>query len=210
MSWEQLEEPHRAGSSQGLTQPPFMPGRIGETEAGTRRAERCFPWADPAFWFHSSPPWLVSLDCHIPRLFLGVGQALSPSCASVSLFLPDAFAPAAPPAPELWWPRQSLPCVVWWVLAPAKWLWGGTRGWGQAVVSLAIPGTHNIRHWAPGTPGSCSGNWCPGLEGETEMLAVGGWVSSSSMPPPQLRAGAVSGPGDKSEGSLGRGREDPA
>lgn len=56
MSWEQLEEPHRAGSSQGLTQPPFMPGRIGETEAGTRSAGRCFPWADPAFWFHSSPP----------------------------------------------------------------------------------------------------------------------------------------------------------
>lgn len=85
MSWEQ-PEPCRAGSSQGLTRLPSMPGRIGETEAGTGRAGRCFPWADPAFWSHSSPPWLALLGCHIPRLFLGVGQALSPSRASVSLF----------------------------------------------------------------------------------------------------------------------------
>lgn len=32
------------------------------------------------------PPRLSLLGCHIQRLFFGVGQALSPSRASVSLF----------------------------------------------------------------------------------------------------------------------------
>jgi len=93
----------------GLSQPPAAPGRRGETEADTGRAGCCFLWADPAFWSHSSPrPGLALLGCHILRLFLGVGRALSPCCASVSLFLPAASAPAAPPAPELWGLRQSL------------------------------------------------------------------------------------------------------
>lgn len=154
----------------------------------------------PSFWSHSSPSSWHCATCQGHSLALA--KPFPPaSCFSLPFLLPQLL----PPAPKLW---QSLHCVGQWVLASAKCLWDGTHGWRQAVVPLVIP---RPIHTSLGTRNSWELLWelasRPG-ERETGMLAMAGQVSSNSVPLPQPHTGVVSGPGDKTGGSLGRGRED--
>lgn len=103
--------------------------------------------------------------CHMPRPFLG--KLFPLSCSSVSPFFCPSYSLLllCHPCGTL----QSLHCVHQWVLASAKCHMGGDKLWSPLSFS-----DQYIRHWAPGTPGSCSGSWHPDLKkGDSDVSKEG-------------------------------------
>lgn len=159
MSQEQPKQSCQARRSQGLTQTRPTPQRVGETVEGAERAGHCFPWVNLPFGLTQVPlagivPHVKAIPWHWPNPF-------PLPCVSVSLFFCPSYSllllsPGR--ASTVWasgcWPLQS---------ASGMGHMGGDKLWSP----LSFPDQY-IRRWAPGTPGSCSGSWHPGLERERQ------------------------------------------